>query len=109
MRWLIAAVLSCCLPQPAFVAELDHDFARDQLEAGEIVPLTEIISQVETEFFGQIIDVSLEASDDLEGGLLYRIELLTPQANIIELMFDSRTGELFGIGGQGIEPARREP
>ncbi len=88
---------------------VDHERARAAMEAGEIMPLHQILVTVEDEFDGRVIEVKLT---DLEEGLhgwIYAITLLTPQDNVLRVMVDAGTGVLLQVEGQGIEEARKRP
>ena len=107
MRALITACLIIVATAGPVLGEFDHDEARAAMQAGKIVPLTEILEQIETEFHGQVIGVRLETEEDSKEEFVYKIELLTPQGHLLKLLFDARTGDMFGIGGRGINAARK--
>lgn len=105
-RPIEALVLVAFLLSPAGAApdDQDHDEAWEARETGEILPLSEILERVQGEFDGKLLEVDLEKED---GRLVYEIELLTPQGNVIEATLDGRTGKLLGVEGRGIEAARK--
>lgn len=72
------------------------------MERGEVVPLMTLITRIQNEYRGEIIEVELEYDD---GRLEYEIDLLTPDGHKIE--FDARTGEQLDVKGCGLRDARR--
>jgi hypothetical protein len=82
----------------------DHERARRAREKGDIVPLSRILAAVEAGFEGRLLEVELEDDD---GRLVYEIELLTAQSNVIELTYDARTGAFLEAEGRGVEAARK--
>ena len=100
----------------------DQERARAAVESGDIVPLSLILEKVEYLYYGSIIEVELEeeedegrereADDDHNGGhfmsgFIYEIKLLTPQGNLLKLMFDARTAEMVQVKGHGEKLARK--
>ena len=84
----------------------DHDRARKARAAGDIVPLSQILEQVEATFDGRLVEVELENDD---GRTVYEIELLTKQGSVIELTYDARTGRFLEAEGKGVSAARKQP
>ncbi len=83
----------------------DHDWARDAVRSGTLIPLTDILSRMEAEFLGQVIEIELESK---RGRLVYEIDLLSPRGHTIELVYDATTGHLLQAEGRGLEAARRQ-
>jgi uncharacterized membrane protein YkoI len=104
VRWaaVILAVILCAAVGRA--DDDDHERALRAREKGEIVPLSRILTAVEAEFEGRFVEVELEKDD---GRLVYEIELLTPQGNMLELSYDARTGAFIEAEGKGVEAARK--
>jgi uncharacterized membrane protein YkoI len=84
----------------------DHDVARRARQAGDIVPLAKILTQVEATYDGRMIETELERDD---GRWVYEIELLTPQGHVIELTYDAHTGAFIEAEGRGLDAARKKP
>ncbi len=103
----MAACLVIVASAGPVLGELDHDEARAAMQAGKIVPLADILEQIESEFDGQVIGVRLETEEGSKEAFVYKIELLTPQGHLLELLFDARTSNMIGIGGRGIDAARK--
>ena len=64
---------------------IERDALRQSVERGEVVPLMSLITRIQNEYRGEIIEVELEYDD---GALIYEIDLLTPAGNKIEFEFD---------------------
>lgn len=85
----------------------DQERARAAMEAGEIVPLHDILAKVDKQFSGRVLDAKL--TDLAEGlhGWIYAITFLTPQDNVLVLKVDAGTGVILQVEGHGIEEARK--
>ena len=69
----------------------DHERARAALAAGEIRPLSELLSAVERRYVGRVVETELER----EGARwIYEIKLLPPSGRVYELKLDAATGTL---------------
>lgn len=89
-HFLLLGVLS------AFVlADEDHEQARRLKEAGEILPLQQIIKKAKSIQQGRVIDVEFENEDGL---YVYEVEMLDSAGEVWELYFDAATGELVKRG-----------
>ncbi len=74
-------------------ADADHDRARQALEAGEVLPLGTILTRLEREYPGQVLDVELEhEKQDGVARWIYEIKLLRQGGALIKLEVDARTG-----------------
>ncbi|CAM3194749.1 PepSY domain-containing protein [Paracoccus nototheniae] len=71
----------------------DYETARRAVLRGEMLPLERILTLVEADHPGQIVEVELENED---GIWLYEVEVLTPAGHLIEIDLDARTGEILG-------------
>jgi uncharacterized membrane protein YkoI len=69
----------------------DHDRARQALEAKEILPLQTILSRIERQHPGQIMEVELERE---HGRWRYEIKLLRSDGALMKLEIDARDGSL---------------
>ncbi|WP_029889775.1 PepSY domain-containing protein [Polycyclovorans algicola] len=103
-NWLLAFTV---FVSPLAFADDDDDereALRRSVERGEVVPLMTLITRIQNEYRGEIIEVELEYDD---GRLEYEIDLLTPDGHKIEFEFDARTGEQLEVKGRGLRDARR--
>jgi uncharacterized membrane protein YkoI len=64
----------------------DHEQARRALEAGEIVPLGQILQQVQARYDGTVIEIELARQD---ASWLYEVELLDAEGRLLTLWFDA--------------------
>jgi len=75
--------------------EGDHQVSRRLMEAGEILPLQEILDSIRREREGRLLEVELEHE---HGRYIYEIELLTEDGRVWEYKLDAATGEMLGKG-----------
>ena len=75
------------------LADADHDRARRALEAGEVLPLGTILTRLERDHPGQVLDVELdlEKHDGAERWV-YEVKLLRKGGALVKLEVDARTG-----------------
>jgi uncharacterized membrane protein YkoI len=85
--------------QPLLAGDDDHDRARQAMEAGNILPLSTIIKQLERAYPGQFLEVELEHEDDR---WLYEIKLMRDNGALIKLELDASNGEIIRIKGRDI-------
>ena len=102
---LLVAILTGHIPPAS--ADDDDDWRRlhEDVEAGRIQPLSQILDNLARDWVGQVIDVDLEDDD---GRRLYEIELLGPQGQVVEFEVDAVSGELLGIEGSNINGMKRQ-
>jgi uncharacterized membrane protein YkoI len=79
---------------------------QEAVREGRIVPLPDILDWLEARYVGQVLEVELERDD---GRMVYEIEMLGPQGQVVEFAFDAASGELIGMEGVNIDGMRREP
>lgn len=87
----------------------DHEFAREAVERGEILPLSAILERVEQDVRGEMLEVELEREDEgpFAGRLIYEVEVLTPGGDVTELYYDARDGALLRARGHDLEDSGR--
>ena len=97
MRSLIhAVILAGILTDPvtgAWAADQEHDQeqARRALEAGEILPLDQILQEVQQRYPGTVVELELTP----EGGRwVYELELLAPDGRLLKLRIDAKSKQL---------------
>ena len=83
----------------------DHDRARRALEAGEVIPLRNIIERVEQAHPGQIIEIELERDD---GRWLYELKLLRADGSMAKLLVDAKDGRVLSVTGRKTGDLRRK-
>lgn len=100
-RWvtvLAAAVLLVLLSSSAVRSSdrNDQERARAALQAGEIRPLAEILSDVERRYHGRVIETEL---DQEAGKWVYEFKLLPPTGRVFKLEVDAATGRVLQSEG----------
>lgn len=87
-----ALCLLLLLLLPAGMTEAsEQQRARDLVEQGQILPLTEIIAHARTAQPGRILEVELKRKRDV---WLYELEILDAQGQVWELLLDAGTGNV---------------
>jgi len=103
---LTVPLLAAGLAAPAMGRERrDHERARAALEAGEIRPLSDLLTEVERRFRGRVIEAELEQDD---GQWLYDIKILPPNGRVFDVELDAATGALIRSRGPVQERAPAE-
>ncbi|MFA9460425.1 PepSY domain-containing protein [Thiohalorhabdus methylotrophus] len=90
---------------PLLADETEWRELHEQVESGELRPLSDIIGELKKRYRGQVIDVELEGG---EGDRVYEIELLGADGQVVEFEVDGRNGEILGIEGTDIDDMRIE-
>jgi uncharacterized membrane protein YkoI len=91
-HWIIRLVVSLLMVSIAngtvMASSNDHDLARAALASGEILPLSAILTKLEKDYPGQIIEVELERE---KGRWIYEIKLLQKNGLRQKLKIDAKT------------------
>lgn len=103
-RYLLAVILALGLTSPCWGDDEDWRRLHEEVRAGKIKSLEEILTSLNTRYDGQVIDVDLDNED---GVRIYEIELLGPQGQVVEFEVNATTGELIGIEGSNIRGMTR--
>ncbi len=102
----MAVLCSAAGSMPARASDAhDHDRARRALEAGEVIPLRNIIERVEQTHPGQIIEIELERDD---GRWLYELKLLRADGSMARLLVDAKDGSVLSVRGRRTGDERRK-
>ncbi len=99
------AITLCLLGSLPASADEDWRKLHEEVQAGRIKPLGEILDGLLQDWKGQVIDVEFEEED---GRRLYEIELLGSEGQVVEFEVDAVTGELIGIEGNNINGMKRQ-
>lgn len=105
---LIAAAFAIAMCMAvAMPASADEDWRKlhEEVKAGRIKPLAEILDSLQRDWEGQVIDVEFEEDG---GQRLYEIEMLGPEGQVVEFEVNAETGELIGIEGSNINGMKRQ-
>lgn len=88
-------------------AKADNDDWSDlhrEVEDGKLVALPTLLDWLDERYIGQVMEVELERDD---GEVIYEIEMIGPQGQVVEFEFDAVSGDLIGIDGVGISDMER--
>jgi len=69
----------------------DHEFARQAVLRGEVLPLTQILGRVARYQSGDVIEIELKTRDRI---LIYDVDVLVPSGQVHALAIDARSGAL---------------
>lgn len=102
-RSILFAAAAALIAVPATVGTLsstqaatkpgDHDYAREAVRRGEILPITRILPIVQQRVPGNVIEIELDSHDDGRR-IEYEIKVLTAAGRVIEVKVNARTGQI---------------
>ncbi|WP_245479024.1 PepSY domain-containing protein [Rubrivivax rivuli] len=69
----------------------DHERARAAVQAGEVMPLPQLLQKLQRSHPGQVLELELERED---GRWVYEVKLLQAQGRLMKLAVDAATGEV---------------
>lgn len=107
MRGFLPLALAAAVMVSPAVAQTqfdDHERARRMVRSGEIIPLRDVLFEMNKRFQGKMLEVELQ---NVDGRWLYDIRLLTPTGWIIDLFYDAKTKQLVEVWGAGGAPSHR--
>jgi uncharacterized membrane protein YkoI len=87
----IVIVLTTLIAWPDSGLADSHRRARDAVEAGEILPLGDVLGIVRGRYAGRVMDVDLKKGG---GSWVYKVKLLTPDGQLKRISVDARTGRI---------------
>lgn len=88
------ALFLTLLAAPALADDDDQDRARRALQAGEILPLSQILAAAEAVRPGRVIELELEHDD---GRWIYELELVTPEGRLYEMEINAATATVLKL------------
>ncbi|MEZ5701048.1 MAG: PepSY domain-containing protein [Burkholderiaceae bacterium] len=69
----------------------DHERAHRAVQAGEVMPLEQVLALLAKDHPGQVLKIELEREDRL---WVYEVKLLQPDGQLVKLLLDARTAEV---------------
>ncbi|MGL4546391.1 MAG: PepSY domain-containing protein [Plesiomonas sp.] len=87
-------------PPPLEFDDDVQDTALAATQAGLIQPYSELLAQVEKDFYGRIIEVELDEDDDIWE---YELKLLSAENNLIKVKYNAMTLQVIKIKGRHLE------
>ena len=96
-RQALLAFALCCALVPAVRADddaRDHDQARQALEQGRVLRMSQVLDKIEREQRGQVLKIEFERED---GRYLYKIRLLQADGRLAKLKVDAVDGRVLSI------------
>ncbi len=99
---LLAALVALAAAGVARAGEGDHDRARRAVQAGQVMPLPQVLERVARTHPGQVLEVELEPGRDR---WVYEMRVLQADGRLLRLEVDARSGELLRVKSR--EPRQR--
>ena len=102
MKFIIFA-LTFFLAPIALLADsrgVDQESARLAVQSGQIMPLEDILSKVNRNFQGKILEVILKDQEEGMHGWVYDIKIFTKENDDIMLRVDAGTGTVLKVEGK---------
>jgi uncharacterized membrane protein YkoI len=87
-------LLLALIAAPALADRDDHDRARLALEAGEILPLADILTAAEATRPGRVIEIELDRD---VGRWIYELELVSPEGFLYDMEIDAASGTVLEV------------
>lgn len=84
----VAVLLVAALGAVPVRADDDHERARRAVEAGQILPLRDVLGRLERSHPGRVLEVELERDDGL---WIYEVKLLQADGRLLKLKLDAKT------------------
>ena len=69
----------------------DHERAHRAVQAGEVMPLEQVLPRIAKEHPGQVLKIELEREDGL---WTYEVKLLRADGQLVKLLLDARTAKV---------------
>lgn len=101
--WSLCFIVILSLLATVLVAkENDHDKAIKAVNEGEILPLDEILDNVNQEFDGRVLSVNLKDSEKGLFGWVYDIMIIESSNRVIKIKVDAGTATVLSVisGGE---------
>jgi uncharacterized membrane protein YkoI len=95
---LLAA--ACALPAARADDRRDHERARAAVQAGEVLPLPELLQRLQRSHPGQVLELELERED---GRWIYELKLLQADGQLRKLELDAATGQVLASRRRGAD------
>ncbi len=100
----VAVLIAATLSLAAFGLPARADGARENprqfAEAGDIVPLEQLLTRIRRDYEGRVLKVELEG-EDRKGQVrwVYEVKVLTPEGSVLKLEYDATSMELLEMKG----------
>jgi uncharacterized membrane protein YkoI len=91
-RAALLVVVGTLLASPGWADRKgDHDRARAAVQAGEVMPLPDVLARLQGSHPGQVLELELERED---GRWIYEVKLLQGDGRLLRLELDARTAQV---------------
>lgn len=75
----------------------DHEEADRARQSGEILPLNEILDDVQKQYPGEVVGVKFEKED---GVWVYEFKMVMPDGRYVEIYVDAKTKQIIKVEGK---------
>ena len=82
----------------------DHERAHIAVQAGEVMPLEQVLARIAKDHPGQVLKIELERDD---GQWLYEVKLLQADGQLVKIELDARTGQ--NLRDRKVHPPTQRP
>ena len=96
MTLLLFLALAVGMISPSFAVadpELDAETVREWVEAGEVLPLEELLARHRERIPGRLLDLEVERE---HGRIVYKLEVVDKLGQVHEIYLDAQNGEWLG-------------
>lgn len=90
MAWALGATLILHAP-PSHADDYDHNQARQAVQAGQILPLSQILARQHQDHPGQVLEVELEREDER---WVYELKVLQADGQLLKLELEAQSGRV---------------
>jgi len=95
-RFLTPIIIGLLISSPISLVQADDDHieAKRLRDAGEILPLEEILKHARQSHPGKVLEVEIE---DEGSRMVYEVEILGDDSIVREILIDARSGKLISV------------
>lgn len=98
VAWVVALGLLTGWALPVRADDRDHDRARAAVQAGQVLPLKQLLARLERSHPGTLLEAELERED---GRWVYELKLLQTDGTLLRLDVDAQTGAVLRTRQRG--------
>ncbi|WP_158772620.1 PepSY domain-containing protein [Cobetia sp. L2A1] len=95
---------SLALPQIAMCDSERWRSLHDEVAAGRVISLSQLLDGLERDWLGQVVEVEL---DESHGELIYEVEMLGPEGQMAKFTVRATDGSLREVRGINLDAMRR--
>ncbi len=93
MRRFVIIIMAFFLLVPALARASEHDRARDEMRAGQILSLESVLQNVRQQYPGQLLNAHLRGGRSP----VYDIKMLSRDGRVTSIICDAKTGSILQV------------